>query len=147
MTTYLTIQEVDEKRAIALGASVDALGRLFVPAGSDPALFNHWRPAAATRNALVAAPIGISLSDLLARGRAAINRAFPRPEWVRIEISNLSIHASGHVYIDAIDRDKNAVELSKSRAVMWRAQANKSGKKFLDATGRALGKGLKVLVL
>lgn len=147
MTTYLTIEEAKQHHAISLGASVDALGRLFVPAGSDLTLFKTWLPTSAGQNALVTAPKGISLTDLLARAGAAIDNAFPRPEWVRIEISNLTIHTSGHVYIDAIDRDENAVALSKSRAVMWRAQANKIGKKFLDATGRALGKGLKVLVL
>ena len=147
MKTYLAIPAEDEGRALTLGAMLDpASGQYFVPSGTKLSLFQAWLPAEVTPGALATAKTGISLSELLSRIGTAIDRAFPRPEWVRIEISDLN-SKNGHVYLDAVDRDASGNALSKSRAVIWRSEAHKIGEKFFKATGIHLADGMKVLVL
>jgi exodeoxyribonuclease VII large subunit len=147
MRTYLAIPAEDADLALTLGAVRDPkVGQYFAPSGVDLAMFHPWLPAEPKAGALATAQRGISLTELLARVGSVIDHAFPRAEWVRIEISSLN-DKSGHVYLDAIDRDPAGKELSKSRAIIWRGQANKIGEKFFKATGTRLADGMKVLVL
>jgi hypothetical protein len=116
MRTYLAIPAEDADLALTLGAVRDPkVGQYFAPSGVDLAVFHPWLPAEPKAGALATAQRGISLTELLARVGSAIDHAFPRAEWVRIEISSLN-DKSGHVYLDAIDRDPAGKELSKSRA-------------------------------
>jgi exodeoxyribonuclease VII large subunit len=147
MQTILTIPAEDQGTAVALGAVLDSKsGQFFAPAGIDLAVFRAWMPAQRQTTALAAPPRGLSLTELLQRVSAAVENAFPRAEWVRIEISSLTSR-NGHMYLDAVDRDESGKELSKSRATIWRGQAEKLGEKFFKATGARLADGMKVLVL
>lgn len=147
MQTPLTIPAEDQSTAVALGAVRDRKnGQFFAPPGADLAVFHAWLPASPHSTALAAPKQGVSLTELLQRVTAAIDNAFPRAEWVRIEISSLT-RRNGHVYLDAVDRDESGNELSKSRATIWRGQADKLGQKFHKATGSHLADGMKVLVL
>lgn len=147
MQTPLIIPAEDRSTAVALGAVLDRnSGQFFAPPGADLAVFHAWLPASPHSTALAAPKQGVSLTELLQRVTAAIDNAFPRAEWVRIEISSLT-RRNGHVYLDAVDRDESGKELSKSRATIWRGQADKLGEKFYKATGSHLADGMKVLVL
>ena len=132
-----------------LGALLDPKsGQLFVPAGIELTQFNAWLPQPNPAGTIALSPQhGISLTELLARAAQAVNSAFSRPEWVRVEISDLKKRGTGHVYLDAVDRDAEGNELSKSRAIIWKGAANKLGEKFYKATGTHLADGMKVLVL
>jgi exodeoxyribonuclease VII large subunit len=146
MKTLLSVPDHDTASALTLGALLDPVsGSYFVPAGLELAQFSAWLPAASMTGELATAPRGISLTQLLSRMSAAVEHAFPRPEWVRIEISSLATK-NGHMYLDAVDRDPNGAELSKSRAVIWKREAARIGEKFLAATGVPLSDGMKVLV-
>lgn len=147
MQTPLIIPADDQSTALALGAVLDRKsGKFFAPPGADLTLFQAWLPSPQQSTAIAAPKQGVSLTELLQRVTAAIDSAFPRAEWVRIEISSLSSR-NGHMYLDAVDRDESGKELSKSRATIWRGQAEKLGEKFCKATGNRLADGMKVLVL
>ncbi len=147
MTTYLTIPDEEKALALALGASRDpASGLVFVPAGAELTQFQSWLPAGVPTGALAAPAKGITLTLLLSRIGDAIAHALPRPEWVRIEISALS-SKNGHLYLGVVDRDESGKELAKSRASIWRNQANQIGEKFFKVTNTRLAAGMKVLVL
>lgn len=146
MKTFLNIPAEDTKHALTLGAMLDQdTGSYFVPEGTELANFGRWLPQDLSVNALSIPKSGISLGQLLTRLTSAVSDAFPRPEWVRLEINGLSSR-TGHVYLDAVDRDETGSELAKCRAVIWKAHAGKIGKKFLDATGTELADGMKVLM-
>jgi exodeoxyribonuclease VII large subunit len=146
MKTFLNIPVEDTTHALTLGAMFDSeTGGYFVPAGQEIAKFGRWLPQDLSAHALAIPKSGISLGQFLTRLTAAVNDAFPRPEWVRLEVSGLSSR-TGHMYLDAVDRDEDGNELAKCRAVIWKTQANKIGKKFLGATGTELSDGMKVLV-
>jgi exodeoxyribonuclease VII large subunit len=147
MLTILTVPAEDQGAAVALGAMLDPqTGQFFAPAGVDLAVFRAWMPARPPLTAIAAPTRGLSLTELLHRVTAAVENAFPHAEWVRIEISSLTSR-NGHMYLDAVDRDESGKELSKSRATIWRGQAEKLGEKFFKATGARLADGMKVLVL
>jgi exodeoxyribonuclease VII large subunit len=52
-------------------------------------------------------PDVLSIGEIYQRVEGALGRAFPRnrPLWVRGEISHLSDHRSGHLYLDLVDPD------------------------------------------
>jgi len=65
-----------------------------------------------------------SVSELLARVRAALVDAFPRdvPLWVRGEIQSISDHRSGHCYIDLVDPEApRGVETPVLKVNCWRS--------------------------
>jgi exodeoxyribonuclease VII large subunit len=147
MRTYLTVPAEDESLAVTLGAIRDPeCGQFFAPTGANLGPFEPWLAAATASRAIGISTEGISLTELLSRASSAINQAFPRPEWVRIEISSLAIK-NGYMALDAVDRDPSGMELSKARAFIWRAYADKIGERFFKATGTRLADGMKVLVL
>ena len=147
MQTPLIIPSEEQNKAVALGAVFDhKTGQFFAPPGADLAVFSPWLPTSKRTMTMAAPKQGVSLTELLQRVSEAIDSAFPRAEWVRIEISSLTSR-NGHMYLDAVDRDESGKELSKSRAIIWRGQAEKLGEKFYNATGSRLADGMKVLVL
>lgn len=146
MTTFLTIPAEDEARALSLGAKRDPdSGFYFVPTGAELAPFQPWLPVAATSSTQGESGKGISLTALLSRIGNAITQALPQPAWVRVEIS--SLERNSHIYLEIVDCDDSGAALSKSRANIWRNQADRIEKKFLEASGNSLAAGMKVLVL
>ncbi|NEX63528.1 exodeoxyribonuclease VII large subunit [Noviherbaspirillum galbum] len=151
MKTFLSIPSHETRHALTLGAMLDTeTGHYFVPPGQELAKFDRWLPtgaqAAALPGALTTTQAAMSLGQMLMRLTAAISHVYPSPEWVRLEFSGLRA-SGGHVYFDAVDRDEDGKELAKCRAVIWKAQASRIGRKFVDATGTELATGMKVLVL
>ncbi len=62
-------------------------------------------------------PDVLSIGGLYEAVEGALSRAFPRarPLWVRGEISHLSDHRSGHLYLDLVDPDDEAGPGSRQR--------------------------------
>jgi exodeoxyribonuclease VII large subunit len=147
MRMLLTIPAEDQRLALTLGALHDPKNnQFFTPPGADLAVFQPWLPANVQPGALATAIRGISLTELLSRVNEVVARAFPKAEWVRLEISN--IHSrNGYMLLDVVDRDASGKELSKSKAAIWRREAEKIGEKFFKVTGSHLADGMKVLVL
>lgn len=150
MKTLLTVPTEDAERALTLGALFDdKAGAFFVPAGTELARFQAWLPSpSATRATDLTIPLqrGVSLTQLLAGVSEAITSAFPKSEWVKLEIATLK-SSNGHLYFDAVDRAPDGRELSKAKAIIWASITERLGKKFFDATGARLENGLKVMVL
>jgi exodeoxyribonuclease VII large subunit len=147
----LTVPAADWELAISTGAIEDPrTGQLYAPGSAELTAFQAWLPAVAasmSTEVVIAEPAGISLTMLMARCTAAINVAFPEPVWVRIEISQIR-SSSGNLYVQAIERSKDdGRELAKATAQIWRANVNRIGRKFSEATGMELAAGIQVLVL
>lgn len=65
--------------------------------------------------------------------------------WVQAEFSDLRFNG-GHCYMELIEKDATGVTRAKIRAMIWSGTLAMLRRKFLDATGRDLASGLKVLV-
>jgi len=147
MPTFLDVPEEERERALALGACREAgTLRIYVPDDTALASFQTWLPTVAGSAVTLSSPPGTSLTALLKRIEGAVAHAFPQPEWVRIEISEIG-GKGGHLYLVAIDRAEDGTEISKAKAIIWSSQANTIGRKFFKATGSQLTAGIKVLVL
>lgn len=147
MKTLLSIPAEDKERALTLGVLFDAkTGHFFAPEGVELAHYKHWLPSETNVNDLTIPAKGVSLTQLLTRVTGAIDQAFPRSEWVKLEIASLRSNG-GHLYFDAVDRDLHGRELSKAKGIIWASAAGRLGRKFYDATGARLENGLKIMVL
>lgn len=81
---------------------------------------------------------------------AAIEQFIPQPVWVSAEISELKSNASGHCYMELVERDEQSgsgrVAKAQARAVIWKSRYPQLAAKFEAATGRKLAAAMKVLV-
>lgn len=80
----------------------------------------------------------------------AVEQFLPRPVWVSAEISELKVNASGHCYMELVEREQNSTSGSaakaQARAVIWKNRFPHLAAKFEAATGRRLAAAMKVLV-
>lgn len=80
----------------------------------------------------------------------AVEQFLPRPVWVSAEISELKVNASGHCYMELVEREQNSTSGSaakaQARAVIWKNRFPHLAAKFESATGRQLAAAMKVLV-
>lgn len=80
----------------------------------------------------------------------AVEQFLPRPVWVSAEISELKVNASGHCYMELVEREQNSTSGSaakaQARAVIWKNRFPHLATKFESATGRRLAAAMKVLV-
>ena len=80
----------------------------------------------------------------------AVEQFLPRPVWVSAEISELKVNASGHCYMELVEREQNSTSGSaakaQARAVIWKSRFPHLAAKFESATGRRLAAAMKVLV-
>ena len=68
------------------------------------------------------------------------------PVWVSAEVADIKINASGHCYIELIEKDeKSGATLAQARATIWRAQVRGVVGEFERATQRRLVAGMKIL--
>lgn len=65
--------------------------------------------------------------------------------WIVAELSDLRI-AGGHCYMELIEKNQAGQTVAKIRAMIWRSGLPQLRQKFLQATGRDLQSGLKVMV-
>ena len=89
----------------------------------------------------------LSLDELQTLIRQGIDKAHPLPYWVTAEISEKKVNASGHCYLELVEKGgANHVPKAKALAVIWRSQYAMIASYFRSATGQELQTGLKVLV-
>jgi exodeoxyribonuclease VII large subunit len=81
---------------------------------------------------------------------AAIEQFLAKPVWVSAEIAEIKVNASGHCYIELVERDETSasgrVAKAQSRAVIWKSHYPRLAAKFEGATGKQLSAAMKILV-
>ncbi len=65
--------------------------------------------------------------------------------WVVAELSDLRV-VGGHCYVELVEKDANGQDMAKIRATCWASTFYPVRGKFLQATGRELASGLKVML-
>jgi exodeoxyribonuclease VII large subunit len=90
-------------------------------------------------------PDASSLSELTGKVRQALKDSFRTPEWVVVEISDLKVNASGHCYLELIEKDSlNGKILARARGIIW-AYSFRILKPYFETTTRhSLCAGLRV---
>ena len=88
----------------------------------------------------------ITLAQLQGRISIALAEALPLPVWVCAEVADLKINASGHCYIELIEKnEKTGVTDAQARATIWRSQVMNTVGRFERESGQRLSKGMKIL--
>lgn len=89
-----------------------------------------------------------SLSELLVRVKEVVARALPGKVWVRAEIHSVSRPASGHCYLELVEKGsgRGAMFKAKATAAIWANRWSVLRPYFREATGRELQEGMAVLV-
>lgn len=68
------------------------------------------------------------------------------PVWVCAEVADMKINASGHCYIELIEKnEKTGATEAQARATIWRSQVMSTIGRFEQETGQRLTKGMKIL--
>ena len=90
----------------------------------------------------------MTLFELHAIVRGAIQEALPATCWVRAEMSDVRVNSSsGHCYLEFIEKDeKNGQIVAKARATIWARTFQMIRPYFEKETGQPFTSGLKVLV-
>ena len=71
-----------------------------------------------------------------------------RQFWVRAEIWDLSVNASGHCYLTLVEKDETTSNIvAKAQAIIWASSFRALRPYFESATGEKLQAGMKVLLL
>ena len=88
----------------------------------------------------------ITLAQLQGIISIALADALPLPVWVCAEVADIKINASGHCYIDLIEKnEKTGATEAQARATIWRSQVMSTVGRFERETGQRLVKGMKIL--
>ena len=88
----------------------------------------------------------ITLAQLQGRISIALAEALPLPIWVCAEVADIKINASGHCYVELIEKDeKTGATLAQARATIWRSQVMSTVGRFEQESGQRLTKGMKIL--
>lgn len=88
----------------------------------------------------------ITLAQLQGRISIALAEALPLPVWVSAEIADIKINASGHCYIELIEKnEKTGATEAQARATIWRSQVINTIGRFERESGQQLSKGMKIL--
>ena len=88
----------------------------------------------------------ITLAQLQGIISIALADALPLPIWVCAEVADIKINASGHCYIDLIEKnEKTGATEAQARATIWRSQVMSTVGRFERETGQRLVKGMKIL--
>jgi exodeoxyribonuclease VII large subunit len=90
----------------------------------------------------------LSLSELNGQIKDEIALAFSQNLWLRAEISELHENASGHAYLELIEKDPETSRIiAKNRATCWTNVYRMLKPFFESATGEPLRCGLNVMLL
>ena len=88
----------------------------------------------------------ITLAQLQGIISIALADALPLPVWVCAEIADIKINASGHCYIELIEKnEKTGATEAQARATIWRSQVMSTIGRFEQESGQRLTKGMKIL--
>lgn len=90
----------------------------------------------------------LSLYELNACVRDALQTSLPERYWVRAEVSEARIHSSGHCYLELIEKEESSGRtIAKARATIWAATFRRLKPWFEQSTGQTLSAGIKILIL
>ena len=88
----------------------------------------------------------ITLAQLQGIISIALADALPLPVWVCAEVADIKINASGHCYIELIEKnEKTGTTEAQARATIWRSQVISTIGRFEQESGQRLAKGMKIL--
>ena len=88
----------------------------------------------------------ITLAQLQGRISIALADALPLPVWVCAEVADIKINASGHCYIELIEKnEKTGATEAQARATIWRSQVMSTIGRFERESGQRLARGMKIL--
>ena len=88
----------------------------------------------------------ITLAQLQGIISIALADALPLPVWVCAEVADIKINASGHCYIELIEKnEKTGATEAQARATIWRSQVMSTIGRFEQESGQRLTKGMKIL--
>ena len=89
--------------------------------------------------------IGLKLLQELIK--EALEDNFDRQLWVRAEIWDISVNASGHCYLTLVEKDEETSNIvAKAQAIIWASTFRVLRPYFETATGEKLQAGMKVLL-
>ncbi|MDR1644851.1 MAG: exodeoxyribonuclease VII large subunit [Tannerellaceae bacterium] len=88
----------------------------------------------------------LSLYELSCRIKNTVRNTFSGAYWVRAEMSDVRSHASGHCYLEFVEKHPNTGQLTaKMRASIWARNFAQMKLYFEKETGQTFASGLKVL--
>ena len=89
----------------------------------------------------------LSLAELNALVRRSLQTCFPDALWVQAELSDVRANASGHCYLEFVQKDASGNSLvAKARGIIWAGTFARLKPYFERETGQAFVSGIKVLV-
>lgn len=91
--------------------------------------------------------VAISLYELNNRVREVLGKSMPDEYWVQAELSDVRSNATGHCYLEFIQKDlRNNNLVAKARGTVWANVFRILKPYFERETGQAFTSGIKVLV-
>lgn len=88
-----------------------------------------------------------SLSEISLALRDLVQELFYEAIWITAEISEVSVRANGHCYLDLIERDAKQKIVARQRATIWATQYAMLSPYFEQVAERPLAAGMQVMVL
>lgn len=89
----------------------------------------------------------LSLYELNARVRQAVESGLPETCWVQAELSEVRVNPSGHCYVEFVQKaSRGNALLAKARGTIWANVYQMLRPYFEEVTGQVFAPGIKVLV-
>ena len=89
----------------------------------------------------------LTLYEFNSMVREVLENAFDHSFWVQGEISSFQTNASGHCYMELIQKDRSGGSIiARAKANLWRSNYQRLKPFFERETGQRLGVGLNILV-
>ena len=89
----------------------------------------------------------ITLYELNSMVRACVERSLADEYWVKAELSDVRTNASGHCYMELLQKDDAGQRLvARARGMVWNNTFRILRPYFESATGQAFASGIKVMV-
>lgn len=89
----------------------------------------------------------LTLVELNGLVRRSIETCLPESYWIQAELSDVRVNASGHCYLEFVQKDaRGSALIAKARGVIWANVFNLIKPYFEETTRQTLQSGLKVLV-
>ncbi len=94
----------------------------------------------------MAAPQAFTLHQLQRHIKQTLYDQYPDPVWVVAEIAEIKSHASGHCYLNLVEKGaREGVPKAQARAVIWRSNYPALSSYFEQETGQRLAVGLQIM--
>lgn len=89
----------------------------------------------------------LSLFELNALVKRALNESLPEAYWIQAELSDVRSNTTGHCYLEFVQKDQRGNNLiAKARGTIWANVFRMLKPYFEESTGQAFVSGIKVMV-